>query len=129
MLSGDLALLDLLEATLDSGDGESGSQGSDLLDGGDVGLGVTLLGGVGSAGKEDDALLEGLEAGDVGSEGLLAEVLSSRVDGNTDGGSESLGDTGLLQNLLETKISISLSTGFVLIDLGGVKIIPSTQQE
>ena len=32
----------------------------------DVGLGVTLLGGVGLAGEEDEALLVGLEAGDVG---------------------------------------------------------------
>lgn len=68
-----------------------------LLDLGDVGLGVTLLGGVRSAGKEDQALLVGLEAGNVGSKGLLAEVLSAEIDSDTDGGSESLGDTGLLR--------------------------------
>lgn len=69
---------------------------SGLLDLGDVGLGVTLLGGVRSAGKEDQALLVSLETGDVGGKGLLAEVLAAEVDGNADGGSESLGDTGLL---------------------------------
>lgn len=68
-----------------------------LLDLGDVGLGVTLLGGVGSAGEEDQSLLVGLEAGNVGSKGLLAEVLSTEIDSDADGGSESLGDTGLLR--------------------------------
>ena len=96
MLGGDLVLLDLLEADVGGGNGDGSGQGSGLLDGGDVGLGVTLLGGVGSAGEEDEALLEGLEAGDVGGEGLLAEVLSSGVDGDADGGSEGTGNTSLL---------------------------------
>lgn len=78
------------------GNRQGGGDGGDLVELGDVGLGVTLLGGVGLAGEEDEALLVGLEAGDVGGKALLAQVLSAEVDRDTDGGSQRLGDTGLL---------------------------------
>ena len=96
MRGGNVALLDLLESDVGGSDGESGSDVGDPLDLGDVGLGVTLLGGVGSAGEEDEAILVGLEAGDVGGKGLLGEVLATGVDGNADGGSEGAGDASLL---------------------------------
>ena len=95
-MGGHVALLDLLDSNVGGGDGENRGDKRGLLDLGDVGLGVTLLGGVGSAGEDDQSLLVSLEAGDVGGQGLLAEVLSAEIDGNADGGSESLGDTGLL---------------------------------
>lgn len=49
------------------------------------------------AGEDDQALLVGLETGDVGGEGLLAEVLAAEIDGDTDGGGHETGDAGLLQ--------------------------------
>lgn len=49
--------------------------GLDLLSGG-----LTLLGGLGVAGEEDEALLVSLQALDVGLEGLLAQVLAAGVD-------------------------------------------------
>lgn len=93
---GDLALADLGDTLGDVGDGQGSGDGGDLVQLGDVGLGVTLLGGVGLAGQEDEALLVGLEAGHVGGEALLAQVLAAEVDGDADGGSQGLGDTGLL---------------------------------
>lgn len=94
--SGHLALLDLLDGDVGRSNGEDGGDGGSLVDLGEIGLGVTLLGGVGSAGEEDQALLVGLEAGDVGGQGLLGEVLSAGVDRNADGGSELAGNTSLL---------------------------------
>lgn len=96
MGSGDVALADLLEGDVGGGNREDSGDGGSLLDLGDVGLGVALLGGVGPAGEEDQSLLVGLEAGDVGGQGLLREVLSAGVDGDADGGSEGLGDTSFL---------------------------------
>lgn len=94
-LSRHVSLLDLLDGGVDLGDGEDGGEGS-LGELGGVGLGVTLLGGVGLAGKENETLLVGLEAGDVQGETLLGEVLAAEVDGDADGGSNETGDTGLL---------------------------------
>lgn len=65
--------------------------GLDLL-----GRGVTLLGGLGVAGEEDEAGTVSLEALDVGGEGLLGKVLATRVDGDTDGGCELAGNTSSL---------------------------------
>ena len=93
---GDVGLADLAEASGGGGDGQGGGDEVDLLDGGRVGLGVTLLRGVGAAGEDDEALLVGLEALDVDGEGLLAQVLAAAIDGDTDGGSEAAGDTSLL---------------------------------
>jgi hypothetical protein len=91
-----IALLDLLDGDVGRGNREGSGEERSLLELRDVGLGVTLLGGVRSAGKKDQSLLVSLEAGDVGGKGLLAKVLSAEIDGDSDGGSESLGDTGLL---------------------------------
>lgn len=99
-LGGDVALLDLLDGKVGRGDGEGGGDVGGAVDLGDVGLGVTLLGGVGLAGEQDQALLVGLEAGDVDGQGLLREVLAAGVDGDTDGGSLEAGDTSFLQRLL-----------------------------
>ncbi len=67
-----------------------------LVDLGDVGLGVALLGSVALAGEQDQALLVGIEAGNVDGQRLLAQVLAAEINGNTDGGSLKTGDTGLL---------------------------------
>ena len=91
-LLGHVALLDLGNGSRVRNDRESGSGRShNVLD---VGLlGVTGLGLAGLAGEDNETLLVGLEAGDVGSEGLLAEVLATVIDGDTDSGSVQLGDT------------------------------------
>jgi hypothetical protein len=75
-------------------DGEGGREVLDGLHLGQVGLGVTLLGGVGAAGQHDEAALVLLEAGDVEGEGLLAEVLAAVVDRDTDGRGVLAGDAG-----------------------------------
>lgn len=93
---GHFTLLDLLEGDVGGGDGEDGGNVGGLVDLGEVGLGVTLLGGVGLAGKQDQALLVGLEAGDVDGQGLLGQVLATEVDGDTDRGSQGTGNTSLL---------------------------------
>ena len=67
-----------------------------LLELGDVGLGVALLGSVGAAGEQDELLLVGLQAADVDGKSLLAEVLAAVVDGDTDCGSETMGNASLL---------------------------------
>jgi hypothetical protein len=59
-----------------------------------LGGGVTLLGLAVAAGEEDEALPVLLEALDVGLEALLGEVLTARVDRDTDGTGELAGDTG-----------------------------------
>ncbi|KAI9151571.1 Rap1 GTPase-GDP dissociation stimulator 1-A [Paramyrothecium foliicola] len=97
---GHVTLLDLLEGDVGGGDGESGGDEGGLLDLGEVGLGVALLGGVGLAGQQDQALLVGLEAGDVEGERLLAEVLAAVVDRDANGGGNAAGDASLLQWLL-----------------------------
>lgn len=93
---GDLALLDLLDGNVGGGNGQDGGDAGGLVDLGDIGLGVTLLGGVGLAGEQDQALLVGLEAGDVDGQGLLGKVLAAEVNGDTDGGSQRAGDARLL---------------------------------
>lgn len=89
---GGFALLDLVDTLLDVDDGQGGGEERDGLLDTDV-LAVTSLGLTSLAGEDDEALLVGLEAGDVGGERLLADVLAAGVDGNTDSGSEQLGDT------------------------------------
>ena len=98
--SGHLALLDLLDGDVGGSDGEDGGDVLGLVDLGDVGLGVTLLGSVALAGEEDQALLVGLEAGDVDGKRLLAEVLAAKVDGDANGGSLAAGDTSLLLHIV-----------------------------
>lgn len=93
---GELALLDDDLVV----DGKSGVAELDvlaLLGGLDLlGRGVTLLGGLGLAGEEDEALAVGLEALDVGLQGLLGEVLATGVDGDSDRGCKLAGDTSSL---------------------------------
>lgn len=48
------------------------------------------------AGEKDQASLVVLEAGDIGDERLLRVVVAAVVNGNTNGRSELLGDTGFL---------------------------------
>lgn len=105
--SGHLALLDLLDAKVGGSDGEDGGDVAGLVDLGDVGLGVALLGSVALAGEENQALLVGLEAGDVDGERLLAEVLAAEVDGDADGGSLVAGDTSLLLDFVSKYNSYS----------------------
>lgn len=92
---GHVALLDLGD-TGGLGDGEGVGDEGDLLKLAGVGLGLALLGVVALAGEDDQALLVGLEALDVGGEGLLTDVLATGVDGNADGGGKALGDASLL---------------------------------
>lgn len=96
--------LDLGDGSLESGvdDGEGGvdlldetltSLGSlDVLGGGVELLELTAL-----AGEEDQASLVVLQAGDVVDQRLLGVVGAAVVDGDADGASELLGDTGLLK--------------------------------
>lgn len=78
-----------------------------------LGAGLALLGGLGVAGEEDEALLVGLQALNVGLEGLLGEVLATGVDGDTDGARKLAGDVGLLQ-LSEGETTASTNTAVVL---------------
>lgn len=94
---GDLGLGD--NSLVVDGEGRVGEEnvvavadGLDLL-----GAGLALLGGLGVAREEDEALLVGLQALNVGLEGLLGEVLATGVDGDTDGARKLAGDVGLLQ--------------------------------
>lgn len=93
---GHLALLDLLDGKVGRGNGEDGGNGGSTVDLGDVGLGVTLLGGVGLARQQDQSLSVGLEAGHVDGQALLREVLSAVVDRDTDGAGQRTGNTSLL---------------------------------
>jgi len=71
-----------------------------LLGGLDVfGRGVTLLRRLGLAGEEDEAGVVGLQALDVGGEGLLGEVLSAGVDCDTDGCSKLARNLGGLSTI------------------------------
>lgn len=73
------------------GDTLTGLGGLDLLGGRVELLELTAL-----AGEEDQAGLVVLQAGDVVNQGLLGVVGAAVVDRDTNGGSELLGDTGLL---------------------------------
>ena len=106
-----VAALDLGNGVLLSGVGDGESS---LNTGGDTltlavsgsGLGsLDLLGGrvellelTALAGEEDQASLVVLQTGNVGDQGLLRVVGAAVVDGDTDGGSKLLGDTGLLMS-------------------------------
>lgn len=99
---GDLALLD--GDLVGDGEGQVGVLDlavvwvlADLAGG--IGLvlgGIALLGVLGLAGEEDEALLVLLQALDVGLEGLLGQVLATRVDGNANGGRQLAWDASLL---------------------------------
>lgn len=72
--------------------------GANLLGGLDLLLrSVALLGRLGLAREENQALLVGLQALDVGLEGLFGEVLAAWVNGNADGWRQLAWNTGLLQ--------------------------------
>lgn len=87
---------------MDDGEG-GGGVGDGAGDGLELVLGgVALLGLVALLGEEDQALLVGLEALDVGGQGLLGDVLAASIDGDTDGGGVLAGDaSGLYSALLE----------------------------
>ena len=100
--SGHVRLANLLDGLVNGDDGEgSGGLGDGVLSNGlDVLLGgVTLLGLVALLGEEDQAAGVGLEALDVGGEGLLRDVLAAGIDGDTDGGGILAGNTSGLQNV------------------------------
>lgn len=103
---GHVGLLDLGDGLVDAGNGESGTGGGDALGGGlELLLGrVALLGLVALLGEQDQAGGVGLEALDVGGEGLLGQVLAAGIDGDTDSGSVLAGDTGSLQILFHQSI-------------------------
>lgn len=90
---GHVALLDGAVCVGDGREGQGGVDQGDDLAGVNV-LAVTSLGLAGLAGEDNQASLVGLEALDVGGKGLLGEVGAAGVDGDTDGGSDKLGDTG-----------------------------------
>jgi hypothetical protein len=71
--------------------GNGGLGGLDVLGGGVELLELTAL-----AGEEDQASLVVLETGNVGDQGLLRVVGTAVVNGDTDGRSKLLGDTGFL---------------------------------
>ena len=85
---GKVALLNLGNGVGQRVDGEGGAE---FGNGGAEILGLSAL-----AGEDDQALLVGLKTGDIGGEGLLAEVLTAVVDGDTDGGGVETRDAGLL---------------------------------
>lgn len=97
---GELGLLDGLDGGVGVDDGEGGGGvgggaggGLELLLGG-----VALLGLVALLGEQDQALLVGLEALDVGGQGLLGDVLAAGVDGDADGGGVLAGDASGLDD-------------------------------
>lgn len=93
---GELALLD--GSLVLDGEGNVGLLDVVVLGGLDLlSRGVTLLGGLGLAGEEDNAAAVGLQALDVGGKGLLGEVLAAGVDRDTDGGCELAGDASGLR--------------------------------
>lgn len=99
---GEVGLLDGLDGGVGVHDGEGGGGvGNGVGDGLELVLGgVALLGLVALLGEEDQALLVGLEALDVGGQGLLGDVLAASIDGDTDGGGVLAGDASGLDNVL-----------------------------
>lgn len=93
---------------MDDGEG-SGGVGDGVGDGLELVLGgVALLGLVALLGEQDQALLVGLEALDVGGQRLLGDVLATSIDGDTDGGGVLAGDaSGLNSVWLEPLINAS----------------------
>ena len=129
---GHLSLLDILDGEISCGDGEGGGDVRGPVDLGHVGLLVTLLGGVGLAGKQYQALLVSLEAGDIDGEGLFAEVLAAGVDGNSDCGGERTSDSSFLhKSLTHGTLSSPPHIFSVCSSLGdsvGVGSVPLTQR-
>merc|ERR1712226_1376030 len=78
-----------------------------------VGLGVTLLGGVGLARQQDQSLFVDLETGHVDGQALLGEILATVVDGDTDGAGQRSGDASLLE-LSQGETSASSDLAVVL---------------
>lgn len=93
---GQLGLLDLGNGRGDGGNGEGSARREDgVLNGLEVLLrGVGLLGLVGLLGEEDEAGGVSLQALDVGSEGLLGDVLAAGIDRDADGRGVLAGDAG-----------------------------------
>lgn len=93
---GQLGLLDLGNGRGDGGNGEGSARREDgVLNGLEVLLGgVGLLGLVGLLGEEDEAGGVSLQALNVGSEGLLGEVLAAGIDRDADGRGVLAGDAG-----------------------------------
>lgn len=98
---GELGLLDGLDGSVGVDDGEGGGGvGDSVGDGLELVLGgVALLRLVALLGEEDQALLVGLEALDVGGQGLLGDVLATSIDGDTDGRGVLAGDASGLDSL------------------------------
>ena len=71
--------------------------GLDLL-----GWGIAVLWRLDLAREEDETLLVGLQALDVGLEGLLGQVLAAWVDGDTDGWRKLAGNASLLYTIYQT---------------------------
>lgn len=96
---GQLGLLDLGNGRGNGGNGEGGARREDgVLNGLEVLLGgVGLLGLVGLLGEEDEAGGVSLQALDVGSEGLLGEVLAAGIDRDADGRGVLAGNAGGLK--------------------------------
>lgn len=85
---------------MDDGEG-GGGVGDGAGDGLELVLGgVALLGLVALLGEQDQTLLVGLEALDVGGQGLLGDVLAAGVDGDTDGRGVLAGDASGLDSVL-----------------------------
>lgn len=101
LLLGGLDLALLLDTLAGHGvDLEEGSNGHDLLGLLDLGSrGVSLLGGLGVAGEQDELALVLVQPGNVLLEGLDGGVLATVIDGDTDGQSKLAGDLGLLWQL------------------------------
>ena len=100
---GQLALGNLAEAGSNGLlDAERGADGLCGLGGLLVLGGIGLLGLVGLAGENDEAGLVLLQALDVGSKGLLGEVVAAGIDGDTDGASVELGNAGGLFRVSES---------------------------
>lgn len=103
LVVGDLALLE--DGLVGDGEVLAGERDlatlRDLLGSVDLGRGsVALLGLLGVAREDDETLLVGLQAGHVGLEALLAEVLTARVDSNADSGRKLAGNASLLLGLV-----------------------------
>ena len=91
---------------MDDGEG-GGGVGDGAGDGLELVLGgVALLGLVALLGEQDQALLVGLEALDVGGQGLLGDVLATGVDGDTDGRGVLAGDASGLDSVLLEPLTI-----------------------
>lgn len=115
-----VALADLLNllVDVDNWKGDLGG-GSVRLGSGDLLLGgITLLGLTKLAWEENKTGTVSLQAGNVGGKGLVGEVLSSWVDGDTDGWRKLAWDSSLLQFMSDPALFSSFNPKI---------FVPSTQ--